>query len=128
MMLGAERLTAVTSTELMVAPESRGFIGASLFRRLFEGAQDLTLSDRSNHQARALYEGLGGSTAIWHSLYWTVSLDGSIVGLERAVGRTRGLLSRALRRAGRSLDRLGSRVSRSSPAAYLATRDEPLVP
>jgi len=77
MLLGAERLTAVVSTELMVAPECRGFAGPALLRRLFDGEQDLTFSDRSNSQAKALYESLGGTTAPWYSLYWAISLDGS---------------------------------------------------
>ena len=129
MLLGAERLTAITSTELMVAPEARGFVGPTLLRRLFEGEQDLTYSDRSTHQAKALYEGLGGSTAVWYSLYWTVPLDGSRLNFERAVagGAARGLTTRALRRAAKSLDRLSSRFIRSS-ADRLLTRDEPLVP
>lgn len=127
MLLGAERLMAVTSTELMVAPEARGFIGPALFRRLFAGEQDITLSDRSNHQARALYEGLGGTTVVWHSLYWTVPLDGSRPSFERTTAAHHGLAVRALRRASKSLDRLSARFMRSS-AKLLPTRDEPLMP
>ena len=91
MLLGEQRLTAVISTELMVAPESRGLAGAALFRRLFAGAQDITVSDRSNHQARALYEGLGGTTAVWNSLYWTIRLDGSRPSFDGGMGAARGL-------------------------------------
>jgi hypothetical protein len=129
MLLGTERLSAVTSTELMVAPESRGLVGTALFRRLFAGDQDLTFSDRSTHQARALYEGLGGATAVWYSLYWTVPLDGSRPSFDRSVSgsATHGLASRALKRVARSLDRLSTRLSRSS-TDRITTRDEPLVP
>src|SRR5688500_4299781 len=74
MLLGTERLTAVIATELMVAPDTRGFIGVKLLRRVFDGPQHLTFSDRGNDQARTLYEGLGGGTALWYSLYWTASL------------------------------------------------------
>lgn len=125
MLLGAERLIAVTSTELMVAPEARGLVGPALFRRLFAGDQDITLSDRSNQQARALYESLGGTTVVWHSLYWTVPLDGSRLSFERAISR-HGLVPRLLRRASNSLDRIGARFVRQS-ARQLPTRDEPLV-
>jgi ribosomal protein S18 acetylase RimI-like enzyme len=129
MLLGTERLTAVTSTELMVAPESRGLVGTALFRRLFAGEQDITFSDRSNHQARALYEGLGGATSVWYSLYWTVPLDGSRPNFESAStwGTTRGLAARGLRRAAKSLDRLSARFARSA-VDQLTTRDEPLLP
>ena len=128
MLLGTERLTAITSTELMVAPESRGLVGTALFRRLFAGEQDITFSDRSNHQARALYEGLGGATAVWYSLYWTVTLDGSRPHFERAAaGATPGFAARGLRSAAKSLDRLSARFNRAS-ADQLTTRDEPLTP
>jgi hypothetical protein len=129
MLLGTERLTAVTSTELMVAPESRGLVGTALFRRLFAGEQDITFSDRSNHQARALYEGLGGATAVWYSLYWTVPLDGSRPNFERATkGQSAaGLAARGLRRAAKSLDRLSARLTRPS-VDQLPTREEPLAP
>ena len=127
MVLGSERLMAVTSTELMVAPEARGFIGPALFRRLFAGEQDITLSDRSNREARALYESLGGVTAVWHSLYWTVSFDGSRPSFRYDRDADRGIAARALGRASRSLDRLSARLARSSPKE-LPTRDEPLRP
>jgi hypothetical protein len=127
MVLGGERLMAVTSTELMVAPEARGFIGPALFRRLFAGEQDLTLSDRSNHQARTLYEGLGGTTAVWHSLYWTLPLDGSRPNFGSTTGAHQGLATRALRKASKSLDRLSARLMRTS-AKQLPTLDEPLSP
>ncbi len=126
MLLGAERLTAVTSTELMVAPKVRGLVGPKLLRRLFDGAQHLTYSDRSNEQARALYEGLGGSAALWYSLYWSASLDGSRLSFDTArAGASRKGSVRALRRAGRMLERLSSApITRKG----LATRDEPLAP
>jgi hypothetical protein len=126
MLLGAERVTAVTSTELMVAPEARGLVGPKLVRRLFDGGQDLTYSDRSTDQARALYEGLGGSTALWYSLYWTVSLDGSQVSFDATTTEPNPSMAvRALRRAGRLLERLATvSVTRSG----LATSDEPLSP
>jgi ribosomal protein S18 acetylase RimI-like enzyme len=127
MLLGAERLMAVTTTELMVAPESRGFVGPALFRRMFAGQQDITFSDRSNQQARTLYESLGGTIAPWYSLYWIVTLDGSRPRFERAVaGTVGGFGARALRRAGNMLDRLSNRVARRS-SNQLPTRDEPLI-
>jgi predicted N-acetyltransferase YhbS len=124
-LLGAERLTAVTATELMVAPEARGgLVGLKLMRRLFDGAQQVTWSDRGNESGRALYEGLGGSVAPWYSLYWSASLDGSELRFDTGVGRgPRNVAARAVRRASRLLDRL----SKSSLTQNgIATRDEPL--
>jgi hypothetical protein len=127
MLLGAERLTAVTATELMVSPEVRsGLVGLKLLRRLFDGTQHLTYSDRGNEKARALYEGLGGSAALWYSLYWSASLDGSQLPFDTAVaGGSRNVAVSALRRASRLLDRLLRGSIIQNP---LATRDEPLTP
>ena len=128
MLLGAERLTAVTATELMVAPEARGagLVGLKLLRRLFDGAQHLTYSDRGNEKARALYEGLGGSAALWHSLYWSASLDGSQLSFDTALaGGSRNVAVRAVRRASRLLDRL---ARGSITQNRVATRDELLTP
>jgi len=126
MLLGAERLTAVIATELMVAPEARGFIGLKLLRQLLDGPQHLTYSDRGNDQARTLYEGLGGSAALWYSLYWSASLDGSQLSFDAALaGSRRNVAVRALRRASRLLDRL---LRSSRPQNLIATRDEPLTP
>ena len=126
MLLGEERLTAVTAAELMVAPETRGLVGLKLLRRLFDGAQHLTFSDRTNEKGRALFEGLGGSAALWYSLYWSVSLDGSQISFDTAIaGGRRNVAVRALRRACRLLDKL-SRGSINQNR--VATRDEPLTP
>ena len=125
MLLGAERLTAVTATDLMVAPEARGsLVGLKMLRRLFDGPQDLTFSDRSNEAGRILFEGLGGSAALWYSLYWSVSLDGSALSFDTTFGGgTPNLVVRAIRLASRLLDR----VTRGSITQdRIPTRDEPL--
>jgi len=126
MLLGAERLTAVTATDLMVAPEARGMVGLKLLRRLFDGAQHLTFADRANEKARALFEGLGGSAALWYSVYWSVSLDGTQLSFDTPLaGRPRNVAVRAARRASRVLDRL---LSGAITQDGVATRDEPLTP
>ena len=127
MLLGGERLTAVVSTELMVAPESRGLVGTTLLRRLFDGGQDLTFSDRSNSQAKALYESLGGTTLPWYSSYWAISLDGSRMSVGGAGSTARGLSARVLRRSIDSLNRLSARFTRPAEVS-LPTRHEPLLP
>jgi ribosomal protein S18 acetylase RimI-like enzyme len=127
MLLGSQRVTAVIGTELMVAPEARGgFIGLKLLRRLFDGPQHLTYSDRGNDLARQLYEGLGGSTALWYSLYWSASIDGSQISFDTAPGGGRpNVAVRALRRTSRLLDRLSKRSRTRNP---IETRDEFLTP
>jgi hypothetical protein len=125
MLLGAERITAVTSTELMVAPEARGLLGAKLLRRLFDGPQELTYSDRSTDQARALYEGYGGHLAIWHSAYWSASLDGRRISFETGTSGAPGnVAARVLRRAGRLLERISTR---GMVPASVTTQDAPLL-
>ena len=104
MRLGSERFTAVTSTELMVAPEARGFVGPKLLRRVLDGGQQLTYSDRGNEQARALFESLGGHAITWSSLYWTVSLDGSPVAFATGSDKA-NMLSRVMNRAARFIQR-----------------------
>jgi hypothetical protein len=126
MLLGAERLTAVTATELMVAPDARGgLVGLKLLRQLFGGIQHVTYSDRGNEGGRALYEGLGGNLALWYSLYWSASVDGSQLNFDTAnSGGTRNLAVRAARRASRMVERLAT--SPIITANHRATRDEPL--
>jgi hypothetical protein len=121
MLLGMDRLTAVTASDLMVAPEAKGLVGIKLLRRLFDGAQDLTFSDRGNENARALFEGLGGSAALWYSIYWSVSLDGSQISFDTATGAPRNVAVRAVRRASRLLDRL---LSGSITQNGVATSDD----
>jgi hypothetical protein len=126
MLLGAERLTAVTATELMVAPEARGgLVGLRMVRRLCEGGQHFTCSDRCNDGGRALYEGSGGGIALWHSLYWAASLDGSQLSFDTIAGDPPNVLVRAVRLASRLLDRL---TRGSIPQDSIPTRDEPLAP
>jgi hypothetical protein len=125
MLLGEERLTAVTASDLMVAPEARGLVGIKLLQRLFDGAQHLTLSDRTNEKGRALFEHLGGIAALWYSVYWSVSLDGSPLSFDTTLGDRRNLAVRALRRASRLVDRL---LRGSMTQNRIATTDDLLTP
>ncbi len=124
MLLGEERITAVTSTELMVAPEARGLIGHKLLRRLFAGPQHLTYSDRSTDQVRVLYEGLGGHAVPWYSFYWTASLDGKPLRFDTPMGGGGpGIASRLAWRAARMLS---PRQQPPITRGPLPTRGEPL--
>lgn len=61
-------------TQLMVRPGSAAGAGLRLVRAVFEGPQDLTISDAANDAARRLWERVGGHTSHLHSLQWTLPL------------------------------------------------------
>jgi hypothetical protein len=130
MLLGDKRVTAVTSTELMVATEVRGLVGPKLLRRLFEGPQDLTFSDRATEQARNLYEALGGNTLPWYSGYWAAPLDSNRISMQvGSEGTGSNFPGRAIGRVGRALDRFANRSGGwKSHQPELKTREEPLAP
>jgi hypothetical protein len=63
------------STEFMVDPESGPSAGAQLLGTYLNGPQDLSISDRANDKARALFHSLGGSMVLWYSVYWARPLS-----------------------------------------------------
>lgn len=65
-----ERLRAAVVTQIMVAPERRGLTGIALLRAAFDGPQDVVFSDVVNRDARRVWEGAGGSTAMLYGFYW----------------------------------------------------------
>src|SRR5439155_1097840 len=69
-----EPVRAAVATQLMVAPERRGLVGRRLMRTFLTGPQDLSLSDTANEVGRRLWESLGGSVSLIHSLAWTRTL------------------------------------------------------
>lgn len=72
MTMNGRRLHAAISSQFVVAPCTRaGLIALRLARAFLEGPQDLAISDEANDTSRRIWEGLGGSTSLLHSLYWT---------------------------------------------------------
>src|SRR5258708_9765268 len=61
-------------TQLMVSPESRGLAGRRLVRAFLTGPQDLSVSDLGNDATRRLWESLGGSVSMAHSVMWEKAL------------------------------------------------------
>ena len=57
-------------SQFVVDPGSRGLPGLKLLSALFAGPQDLTVSDEASEVARGLWEGLGASTSLPHSMRW----------------------------------------------------------
>lgn len=104
---------AVVTTQLMVAPESRGLAGLELVRTVFAGPQDLVLADVPNPVARRLWEALGGGSARMYALNWTWTVQPVRHFLLRCGG---GWSVRVLRLATRPLqtaaDAVAARISR----------------
>ena len=72
MTMGGRRYLAAISSQFVAAPRTgAGLVALRLARAFFEGPQDLSISDEANDTSRKLWEGLGGSTSLLHSLYWT---------------------------------------------------------
>lgn len=70
-------------TQLMMRPGAPAGSGLRLVRAIFEGPQDLTISDAANEAARKLWERIGGVTSLAHSLFWTLPLRRSRYALAR---------------------------------------------
>ncbi|HSL20184.1 MAG TPA: hypothetical protein VK886_01520 [Vicinamibacterales bacterium] len=72
MTMNGRRFQAAISSQFVVAPCGHaGLIALRLARAFLEGPQDLAISDEANDTSRRIWEGLGGSTSLLHSLYWT---------------------------------------------------------
>ena len=72
MTMNGRRVVAAVSSQFVVAPTNRtGLVALRLASRFLSGPQDLSISDEANDTSRRIWEGLGGTTALWHSLYWT---------------------------------------------------------
>jgi Acetyltransferase (GNAT) domain len=63
-------LLAAICSQFVVHPERRGLVGLQLLKAVFEGPQDVSISDEANDATRRIWEGRGGMTAFLHSLRW----------------------------------------------------------
>ena len=81
-------LRVACPTQLMVRPGSAAGAGLRLVRAVFDGPQDLTISDAANDAARRLWERAGGHTAHLFSLQWALPLRPARYALGR-LGHTR---------------------------------------
>ncbi len=63
---------AVFSSQFIVDPGCHvGLVALRLAKAYLEGPQDLSIADEANDVSRRIWEGLGGTTALLLSLYWT---------------------------------------------------------
>jgi len=70
--MNGKRFQAAISTQFVVDAETRaGLIAVRLSKAFLEGPQDLSITDEATDIARKIWEGLGGRTALLHSLHWT---------------------------------------------------------
>ena len=66
------RYEAAVSSQFIVARQtSTPLVTVRLVRAYFEGPQDLSIADEATDAARRVWEGVGGTTSLLHSLYWT---------------------------------------------------------
>jgi len=70
MSMNGQPLLAAICSQFVVHPNSRGLAGLKLLKSVFEGPQDLSLTDEANEMTRTIWEGRGGLTAWPHSVRW----------------------------------------------------------
>jgi len=130
MVFQGEPVRAAVGTEFMVDPEERGAAGIQLLERCLRGPQDLSIADRANDAARALWEGLGGVTALWYSLYWSRQLRPAGYLVCRLESRVPRRVGQVLRPAAGVLDACATRVLaggssyRQAPPGFVEPLDE----
>jgi hypothetical protein len=111
-MMGGRRYQAAISSQFVVDPASHvGLVALRLAKAYLDGPQDLSIADEANDVSKRIWEGLGGTTALLLSMYWTRALRPAGLGLSFA-GRRRALAPLAV--AGRPFaavaDALAARV------------------
>jgi hypothetical protein len=72
MTMHGKRVQAAIGSQFVADPSSRvGFVAVRLAKAFLEGPQDLSITDEANDTTRRMWEGLGGTTSLLHSMYWT---------------------------------------------------------
>jgi hypothetical protein len=70
MSMDGRPLRAAICSQFVVHPERRGLVGLRLLKAVFEGPQDVSISDEANDATRRIWEGRGGATAFLYSIRW----------------------------------------------------------
>jgi hypothetical protein len=73
MSMNGQRFRAAIASQWIVDPSSAAAaaVAIQLAKTFLDGPQDLSISDEADDVARKIWEGLGGMTALLHSIYWT---------------------------------------------------------
>ena len=88
--LDGRRYQAAVSSQFIVDPTVHvGLVALRLAKAYLEGPQDLSIADEANDVSRKIWEGLGGSTALLLSMYWTRVLRPARVALSFLRARPR---------------------------------------
>ena len=86
--IDGRRYEAAVSSQFIVDPAVHvGLVALRLAKAFLEGPQDLSIADEANDVSRKIWEGLGGSTALLLSMYWTRVLRPARVALSFLRGR-----------------------------------------
>ncbi len=110
-----ESIRVAIGTQLMVSPEARGLAGWRLVRAFIAGPQDLSLSDLGNDAVRLLWENLGGSVSVAHSVTWEKALRPYRLAVSRLGS---GTLVRGAALAAQPLVALGDALAAAWPGAH----------
>lgn len=72
MTMHGQRIQAAIGSQFVVAQTGHGgHIALQLAKAFLDGPQDLSICDEATDLSRQIWEGLGGTTSLLHSLYWT---------------------------------------------------------
>jgi hypothetical protein len=72
MTLDGHPVCAAVSSQFIVDPTARkAIVAVQLAKTFLDGPQQLSIADEATDAARRIWEALGGTTALLHSLYWT---------------------------------------------------------
>jgi hypothetical protein len=72
MSMNGRRVRAAIASHFVVDPAAATVkITVQLAKTFLEGPQDLSISDEADDVTRRIWEGLGASTALLHSIHWT---------------------------------------------------------
>jgi Acetyltransferase (GNAT) domain len=127
MTLDGVPLRAAATTRLMVDPTRRGIAAFRLLQTFLAGPQDLSLADFASGSARAVWERLGGTSAVTYSIEWFRPLAPAraALGWLAHVSRSR-MAGMAARSLGRMVDfpltRLPGTPFRRPAARFLGER------
>ena len=90
MTMDGRRIQAAIGSQFVVAQTGHGgHIALQLAKAFLDGPQDLSICDQATDLSRKIWEGLGGTTSLLHSLYWTHALRPARLALSLLRGQPR---------------------------------------
>jgi hypothetical protein len=112
MTMNGRRVQAAIGSQFVVAQTGHaGHISLQLAEAFLRGPQDLSICDEATDLSRKIWEGLGGTTSLLHSLYWTRPLRPGRLALSLLRDRPRLVpLAVAAKPLARLVDEIATRV------------------